>query len=77
MKHVFNHARNRYLFLLDMISCVCAYVIATRIILPAYDFMSVFSHSFLAIAMTAIVYTLVLTVVGIYSTNWVHASASD
>lgn len=77
MRKILQHTRNRYLLIIDIISCFIAYAISIRIILPAQDFMITFKSSLVFIIVASIVYSLVLVVLGIYSTNWVHASPND
>jgi len=77
MKSFLQHARNRYLLFMDIVACFMAYAASIRIILPAQDFFLMFKSSLAVAVITLLVYSLVLVVLGIYSTNWVHASPND
>ncbi len=77
MKSFLHRLRNRYLFIFDMLCCACAYAVAVRLILPANMFTDIYSKSFFAMSISAVIYAIVLTVIGIYSTDWVHAGAYD
>ena len=75
MRKILQHTRNRYLLSVDIISCFIAYAISIRIILPAQDFMITFKSSLVFIIISSIVYSLVLVILGIYST--IIAAISD
>ena len=77
MKRILHRMRNRYLFIFDVLCCACAYAVAVRMILPANMFLTFFSNSFLAMSISAILYAVIMTVVGVYTTDWVYAGAND
>ncbi|MBE6770164.1 MAG: polysaccharide biosynthesis protein [Ruminococcaceae bacterium] len=77
MKNKTFKMRNRYLFLLDILFLFAAYALAVRVILEHKLFWTVFQQSLLIAGVTAIVYFISFSLLGIYNTDWIHAAPDD
>lgn len=69
--------RNRYLFLLDILFLFAAYALAVRFILEHQLFWEIFQKCLLIAGVTAIVYFISFSLLGIYNTDWIHAAPDD
>lgn len=77
MKNKTFKMRNRYLFLLDILFLFAAYALAVRLILEHELFWTIFQQSLLIAGVTAIVYFISFSLLGVYKTDWIHAAPDD
>ncbi len=77
MKNKTFKMRNRYLFLLDILFLFAAYALAIRIIVEHQMFWALFEKSLIIAGVTAIVYFISFSLLGIYNTDWIHAAPDD
>lgn len=69
--------RNRYLFIMDVILCYIAYMAVNIIIFPLSGFLANIGGSINVIAITSLIYAIVLCLFKTYSTDWRYASVKE
>ena len=77
MKKKLFEMRNRYLFVLDILFLFLSYALAIRIIFEHGVFWELFDKSLLIAGVTAVVYFVIFSLLGIYKTDWIHAAPDD
>ncbi len=71
------HIKNRYLFVLDVLSCFLAYIAIVMVAYPLSSFPTCFFSSLRISFATTIIYAAVMTVYNNYTTDWVNAGMKD
>ena len=69
--------RNRHLLVLDILLCVIAYVVTFALIFPLSAISGRFMSGIQIILLTAVIYTVISGLFGIYRVDWVYAGASE
>lgn len=69
--------RNRYLFVIDIILCILAYVLTIGIVFPVSAIGLYFVPGIKLIAVTTAIYAIMLSVFGIYHIDWNYAGANE
>ena len=69
--------RNRYLFVIDIILCILAYVLTIGIVFPVSAIGLYFVPGIKLIAVTTAIYAMMLSVFGIYHIDWNYAGANE
>ena len=69
--------RNRHLLVLDILLCVIAYVVTFALIFPLSAVSGHFVPGLQIILLTAVIYTVISGLFGIYRVDWVYAGASE
>ena len=69
--------RNRHLLVLDILLCVIAYVVTFALIFPLSAINGRFMSGIQIILLTAVIYTVISGLFGIYRVDWVYAGASE
>ena len=77
MKNKTFKMRNRYLFVLDILLFFLSYALAIRAGEPNDNFLKYFEDSLLIAGVTAAVYFVIFSLLGIYKTDWIHAAPDD
>ncbi|MBQ7040260.1 MAG: hypothetical protein IJN39_06800, partial [Clostridia bacterium] len=72
-----NRVRNRYLFLTDIALSLCAYIIVILFLFPVMELGQHMHDGYRQIFATPIVYAIVLSILGIYRTDWFYASVKE
>ena len=69
--------RNRHIFVLDIIFCLLAYMLAVIIVFPISALGKHMEGSMLLIAITTVIYLTMFIVFGIYRVDWVFSGAKE
>ena len=69
--------RNRFFLLVDFVACYLSFFVLVAIVFPLSDVLSCYVSSLNAVIFTSIIYVVVLSVLGVYSINWVYASVKE
>lgn len=69
--------RNRHIFILDILLCLAAYIIALGIVFPVSQIFTHFGAGALLIGLTTGIYAIFMYVWGIYNIDWLYAGASE
>lgn len=69
--------RNRFFLLMDVLACFLSFFVLDVIVYPLSKVLSHYTQSLLVIALSSLVYIVVLMISGAYSFNWVYASIKE
>ena len=69
--------RNRHIFVLDIIFCIMAYMLAIVIVFPISALGKHMEGSMLLVATTTVIYLTMFIVFGIYRVDWVFSGAKE
>lgn len=69
--------RNRHLFILDIVFCILAYMLAIVIVFPISSLGKHLGVSGMLIIATTLIYLVMLSVLGVYRVDWVFSGAKE
>ncbi len=69
--------RNRHIFVLDIIFCIMAYMLAIVIVFPISSLGVHMGESMMLVALTTAIYLLMAIIFGIYRVDWIFSGAKE